>query len=101
MTDSYLHDRFDKSLDGEPGSPRPPKRDLPHWNDLDRQVKKALSRLLGGGSLRAIAPETVTDLRRLGLIEGNGQFARLTAVGWDLLRSSRKWLRLPTGPQAD
>jgi hypothetical protein len=70
-----------------------------HWNDLDRQAKKALARVLGGGSLRAIAPETVGDLRRLGLIESKGQVARLTAAGWDVLRSSREWLRAI--PEAD
>jgi hypothetical protein len=89
MTD-YLPDRFCDSLDSREVSRH---GELLHWHDLDRQARKAMARVLGGGTLRAIAPETVRDLRRLGLIEGDRQSASLTAAGWTLLRSSREWLR--------
>jgi hypothetical protein len=89
MTESWLN-RFDGGFDADKAAGA---GHVPLWSDLDRQTRKAMSRVLGGGTLRAIAPETVQNLRRLGLIEGNREFAKLTAAGWDLLRSSREWLR--------
>ena len=67
--------------------------DLLRWTNLSRPAKKALARLLGGGSLRGVEPETVQDLRRLGLIDSNDHFAKLTQAGFAALRSSRDWLR--------
>lgn len=67
--------------------------DLLDWSNLSRPAKKALARLPGGGSLRGVAPETVQDLRRLGLIDSDDNFAKLTKAGFAALRSSRDWSR--------
>jgi len=69
------------------------QQQLLDWTNLSRPAKKALARLLGGGSLRGVAPETVQDLRRLGLIDRDDQHAKLTQAGFAALRSSRDWLR--------
>ena len=63
------------------------------WEDLDRPMQLALSRILGGGSLRKETPETVSSLQRLGLIEDDGQRARLSSAGWELLRRSREQIK--------
>jgi hypothetical protein len=52
-----------------------------------------LARLLGGGSLRGVARDTVQDLHQMGLIDGDDQFAQLTSAGWSTLKTSRDWLR--------
>jgi RNase P/RNase MRP subunit POP5 len=98
MTELHSIDRFVDSLDANHASRRGQQGDALRWSDLDRQLRKALSRVLGGGSLRAIAPEIVRDLRQLGLIEVERQSARLTPAGWELLRSSREWLRAAPEP---
>jgi hypothetical protein len=67
--------------------------DALRWRELSRPVRNALSRLLGGGTLRSVAPETVRDLHRLGLIAGGDRFAQLSPAGWLLLSSSRTWLK--------
>jgi len=92
MTDVHSLDRFADSLDVNQAPPRARLGDL-RWSELDRPLRKAMSRVLGGGSVRAIGPDNVRNLRRLGLIELEHESARLTPAGWELLRSSRAWLR--------
>lgn len=83
--------------EGEPLAPEQMPRsahpDFLHWNDLSRPARKALARLLGGGSLRGVERGTVWELYRFGLIDEDEQFAQLTRAGWDTLKSSRDWLR--------
>lgn len=64
-----------------------------HWNDLSRPAKKALARLLGGGSLRGVEREATYELYRYGLIDDDDHYAQLTLAGWDTLKSSRDSLR--------
>lgn len=59
------------------------------WDELSLPIKRVLPRLLGGGSLRNVEPETVHQLRSLGLIEGDRNREQLTPLGWELLRTSR------------
>jgi hypothetical protein len=98
MRDLSSTERYEKLLDVIEASTRPLQGSTLRWRDLDRPARKALSRILGGGSLRAIAPETVQELRGLALIEVDRGPVRLTAAGWEVLRSSREWLR--AGPEA-
>jgi hypothetical protein len=93
MTELPSIDRYEKLLDVIEASTRPLEGRALRWRDLDRPARKALSRILGGGSLRAIAPETVQKLRGLALIEVDRGPVRLTQSGWEVLRSSREWLR--------
>lgn len=94
MTDVTSTDPFGYALDSGAAAPHDGGEDALRWRDLSRQTRKAMSRLLGGGTLRGTPPETVLELRRFGLIEGRDeQFSSLTEAGWAMLRSSREWLR--------
>jgi hypothetical protein len=91
MTEDYSYDR--QPTFGDPARSRDRHGDPLHWNDLSRPARNALSRLLGGGTLRGVAPEIIADLRRMGLIEGNDRSAQLSRAGWNVLRRSRERLR--------
>ena len=94
MSVHYLADyRRDAPARENAASNRQQSQDLRHWSKLNRPTQRALTRLSGGGSLRGVDAETVQDLHRLGLIENDSPFARLTRAGWDTLKSSRDWLR--------
>jgi hypothetical protein len=95
MSVHYLADyrRDAVARENAAASNRQQSLDLRHWSKLDRPAQRALTRLSGGGSLRGVDAGTVQDLRRLGLIDGDDLFARLTRAGWDTLKSSRDWLR--------
>lgn len=70
-------------------SPSGQYSNIMHWDELSLPIKRALPRLLSGGSLRNVEPETVHQMRRLGLIEGDKNRERITPLGWELLRTSR------------
>jgi len=63
------------------------------WDELSRPMKRVLPRLLGGGSLRNVEAETVGQLRSMGLIEVDDDRERLSPLGWQLLTTSRWWIR--------
>ncbi len=91
MTEDYSYDR-QPSYGGSAWS-RDRHGDPSNWNELSRPARGALTRLLGGGTLRGVAPEIVADLRRMGLIEGNDRSAQLSRAGWNVLRRSRERLK--------